>query len=357
MVLLAPGRGQPRRGGAPAPPPYTRGMQHRTIGTTDVRVSAIGFGGWVLGTSWYGRLDEAEGRALVRRALDLGITFFDTANSYGEDGISETLLADALSGVARDAYVLGTKVGYDITAPREHAHGERAHRWDAGFLRASVEASLRRLRVDVIDVLELHNPRLDAIAHDECFATLESLKREGVIRSFGVALGPAIGWEEEGVRALRERHVDVVQTVYNVLEQDPGRRFLAEAAATGASVLARVPHASGALEGTVTKDTVYPAGDHRSFRNRQMLHDLLDKAEAIRFLWDGGVRTIAQAAVQFCMAQPGMASVLPTATTPAQLEEFAAAASLPEIDPGDLRRVEERYADNFGVERREYARR
>jgi aryl-alcohol dehydrogenase-like predicted oxidoreductase len=332
-------------------------MEYRAIANTDVRVSAVGFGGWVLGTTWYGRLTDAEGRALVHRALDLGVTFFDTANSYGEDGVSESLLAAALDGVGRDRYVLGTKVGYDITAPREHAHGERPQRWDGAFLRASVAASLRRLGVDVIDVLELHNPRLDAIDDDDCFATLEALKQEGVVRSYGVALGPAIGWEEEGVRALRERRVDVVQTVYNVLEQDPGRRFLTEAQAAGASVLARVPHASGALEGTVTKDTVYPAGDHRSFRNRQMLHDLLDKAETISFLWEGGERTIAQAAIQYCLSQPRIASVLPTATTVAQLEEFTAAADLRPLTAADLSRVDALHAENFGVERRDYARR
>jgi aryl-alcohol dehydrogenase-like predicted oxidoreductase len=331
-------------------------MEQRTLAKTGVRVSVVGFGGWVLGTSWYGKLSEAEGDALVRRALDLGITFFDTANSYGEDGVSESLLAAALDGVPRDSYQLGTKIGYDIEAAREHAHGERPHHWDGAFLRRSLEASLRRLRTDDVDLLELHNPRIDAIDDDDCFATLEALKREGKARAYGVALGPAIGWEEEGVRALRERRVDVVQTVYNLLEQDPGRAFLREAEASGASVLARVPHASGALEGHVTKDTVYPAGDHRSFRNRQMLHDLLDKADTLRFLWDGPKRTIAQVAIQWCLAQPRIASVLPTAVDAAQLEEFAAAAALPPLTDAEIARVRALYDQNFGVERREYAR-
>src|SRR6266853_6691265 len=98
-------------------------MQYREIGSSGVRVSVIGFGGWVLGTSWYGTLSEADAGALVHRALELGITLFDTANSYGEGGISEVLLAGALAGVPRDRYVLGTKVGYDIEAERRHAHG------------------------------------------------------------------------------------------------------------------------------------------------------------------------------------------------------------------------------------------
>jgi aryl-alcohol dehydrogenase-like predicted oxidoreductase len=330
-------------------------MQYRSLGSTDVVLSAVGFGGWVLGTSWYGTLDERQGGELVRRALDRGVTFFDTSNSYGEGGISETLLAAALDGVPRSQYVLGSKVGYDIEAPRQHAHGERPQRWDGDFIRASCEASLRRLGTDVIDVYELHNPRLDAIDDDGCFATLEALRQEGKIRAFGVALGPAIGWEEEGVAALRRRRVGCVQTVYNVLEQDPGRRFLAEAESAGAGVLARVPHASGALEGKITRDTVFPPGDHRSFRNREMLHDLLDKAEQLRFLHSDGTRTVAQVAIQFLLAQPRISSVLPTMTEAVQLDEFAAAADLPPLSGEELGRVDELYADNFGVVRREYA--
>jgi aryl-alcohol dehydrogenase-like predicted oxidoreductase len=327
-------------------------MQQRSIGTTGVDISVIGFGGWVLGTGWYGKLTEAEGTRLVRTALDHGITFFDTANSYGEDGVSESLLAAALDGVPRDRYVLGTKGGYDLGGERAHAHGERPQCWDGAFIRRSVEDSLRRLGTDTVDVYELHNPRHDAIDSDDCFATLEALRAEGTIRAYGVALGPAIGWEEEGVRALRERRVDVVQTVFNMHEQHPGRRFLEEARAVGSSVLARVPHASGALEGHITRDTVFPAGDHRSFRNRHMLMDLLDKAETLRFLWEDGTRSVAQAALQYLIAQPGLAGVLPTMSEVKQVEEFAAAGSLPPLSDEQLRRVAELEAGNFGVEDR-----
>ena len=329
-------------------------MQYRSVGRSSVIVSVIGFGGWVLGTTWYGRRSEAEGDLLVRRALDHGITFFDTSNSYGEDGISESLLARALSGVPRQSYVIGTKCGYDIESPREHDHGERAQRWDGPFLRRSLEASLRRLRTDHVDVYELHNPRMDAIDSDECFAMLEELHLEGLIRSYGVALGPAIGWEEEGIAALRRHRVDCVQTVYNVLEQDPGRRLLEEAELTGASILARVPHASGALEGKITKDTAFPPGDHRNYRNRQMLEDLLDKAETLRFLHADGTRTVAQMALQFIISQPRIASVLPTVTDLDQLDEFAAAATLPPLSADELERIQALYAKNFGVARREY---
>jgi aryl-alcohol dehydrogenase-like predicted oxidoreductase len=117
----------------------------------------------------------------------------------------------------------------------------------------------------------------------------------------------------------------------------------------GSSVLARVPHASGALEGRITRDTVFPPGDHRSFRNRQMLADLLDKADTLSFLWEDGSRTVAQAALQYLVAQPGLAGVLPTMSEVGQIEEFAAAGSMPPLTDADLRRVAELEARNFGV--------
>src|SRR5258708_20246189 len=100
-------------------------MQYREIGSSGVRVSVIGFGGWVLGTSWYGTLSEADAGTLVHRALELGITLFDTANSYGEGGISEVLLAGALAGGPPDRYVLRTKVAYAIHPPPHHPHSDR----------------------------------------------------------------------------------------------------------------------------------------------------------------------------------------------------------------------------------------
>jgi aryl-alcohol dehydrogenase-like predicted oxidoreductase len=122
-------------------------------------------------------------------------------------------------------------------------------------------------------------------------------------------------------------------------------------------VLARVPHASGALEGKITKETTFAAGDHRSFRNRQMLVDLLDKAETLRWLHADGQRTVAQLALQYVIAQPGISSVLPTMTSIEQLDEFAAASDAAPLTADDLSRIDALYADNFGVERREYARR
>jgi aryl-alcohol dehydrogenase-like predicted oxidoreductase len=200
------------------------------------------------------------------------------------------------------------------------------------------------LGVETIDLYELHNPRMAQICDDEIFATLEELKSEGKIRAYGVALGPAIGWQAEGVLALRERKIDALQTVFNLLEQEPGNTFLAEA--TNQGVIARVPHASDALSGTFTPDTVFAATDHRSFRKREWLLRALRKVERLDFLL--GDRTIAQAAIAWLLANPAMTTVLPTATTVEQIDEFAEAALKP-LSNEEFVRVQELYARDFDL--------
>jgi len=190
---------------------------------------------------------------------------------------------------------------------------------------------------------------MDAIQRDDLFAELEALRDEGKLRHFGVALGPAIGWREEGLRALESRPIAAIQTVYNLLEQEPGSDFLAAAAETGAGVMARVPTSSGLLEDKYTLDTTFTGSDHRRHRPREWLVDGLKKIEQLRFLVIPDERTMAQAALRFILAQPRMACVIPTVTSMAELEEFAGAADAPELTPEELARVDELYRSGFGL--------
>ena len=316
----------------------------RRFGQDGVEVSAIGFGAWTLGLDWWGKVDDRTASALVDRAIERGITFFDTADTYGA-GVGEERLAKALAG-RRDDVQVGTKFGYDITVPHEQrGHSERPQRWDPAFIRERCEASLRRLGADVIDLYELHNPRMAQIRDGAIFATLDALRDEGKIRAYGVALGPAIGWEAEGLEALRTRDVEAVQTVYNLLEQDPGRSFLREAGGK-AGVIARVPHASDALTGRFTPDAVFPATDHRSFRKREWLLRALRNVERMDFLLDG--RTIGQVAISWCLAQPGITSVLPTMTTVEEVDEYTGAADVP-LGDEEVARLRELYERDFDL--------
>ena len=326
-------------------------MKYRTLGKTDLTVSEVGFGVWTVGSSWWGITDEDFGVDLLRKAYGLGITFFDNADSYG-DGKAERMLARALGDV-RDKIVVATKFGYDFYSQRDDdrpGHRERPQDFSPKFVRRALEESLRRLETDYIDLYQLHNPRMETIQSEELFETLDELKREGKIRHYGVALGPAIGWEEEGVAAMEQRSLGSLQTIYNLFEQDPGRSFFRTARTEGVGVVVRVPHSSGMLEGRYTKDTTFSEDDHRSHRSAEWLDEGLRKLETLRFLTDGTARTIGQAALQFVLAEPSAASALPNIYNLEQLQEFAAATETPRLTDAELRRLASLYERNFDIE-------
>jgi len=326
-------------------------VRYRRFGRSDLEVSEIGFGVWTLASDWWGRVDEPQ--RMLHAALDAGINFIDTAPVYGDDGIGETLLADILES-NRDDIVLTTKCGYDIDAARRFpGQSERPHDWEPASIRAQLEASLRRLGTDHIDLYQLHNTRIEPILDDALWEELEKFRVEGKVRELGVALGPAIGWTDEGLEAIRNRPIVSLQTVFNVLEQEPGRTFAAEPHVADGSIglISRVPHASDTLSGKITRDTEFPPGDHRAHRNRENMLDNFDKAETLDFLWQGTGRTIGQAAIAGILADPAFTTVLPTCVSVDDVVEYADAADLP-LTPDERSRLDELWASNFGVTNR-----
>ncbi len=324
-------------------------MRYRKLGDTDINVSEVGFGVWTVSTGWWGEVDEARSVDLLRKAFGKGINYFDTADTYGS-GLGETILADAFGGM-RDRVVISTKIGYDFynhTARR--GQQERPQDWSEDFIRFALEQSLKRLGTDYIDFLQLHNTKMDAVENDGLFGLMEEFKEEGKIRAYGVALGPKIGWLEEGVRAMRERDIAGVQMIYNLLEQDPGRGLIEAARETNTGLVVRVPHSSGMLEGKYDENTTFARNDHRRHRPKEWLLDGLKKVEQLGFLTESGERTLGQAALKFALAAPEIASTLPNIYDEAQLEEFAAAPDAPDLSAEELSRVSELYENNFGLE-------
>jgi aryl-alcohol dehydrogenase-like predicted oxidoreductase len=322
-------------------------MQYRPFGDTGLEVSAVGFGTWTVSTGWWGIDDDEFGRRLIRRAYDLGINFFDTADTYG-NGKGETILAEALPGL-RDKIVIATKGGYDFYTYGNDRRGQKEipQDWSPAYLRKAVEGSLRRLATDHIDIYQLHNAKMDCLMRDDTFDELERMREEGKIGVYGAALGPAIGWEAEGLYAMEHRKTGVLHTIYNMFEQDPGRAFFPIAREKRIGVLVRVPHSSGMLEGRYTKDSVFGENDHRRHRTREWLDEGLRKLEMLRFLTEGRDRTIGQAALQFILAEPSVASTLPNIYDEEQLVEFAAASETLPLTSGELRRIDELYARDF----------
>jgi aryl-alcohol dehydrogenase-like predicted oxidoreductase len=291
---------------------------------------------------------------MLRRALDdQGVTFFDEADAYG-NGRAERQLAEAFHG-RRSEVVLATKVGYDIydEAARAARRGQQElpMRTDPAFLRYAVDKCLERLETDYIDVLQIHNAKMEHVRDAELWGTLRELKREGKIRAWGAAFGPAIGWLYETVELMeRENDVDTIQMIWNVLEQHPGSAMIEAARrhAPNCCFNIRVTHASGMLEGKYTADTVFPENDHRRHRPRSWLVNGVEKVKTLGFL--AREMTLGQAALKWLLAEPLVVTTLPNIYDDEQLAEFAAASDKPDLTAEQLARVAELDETNFGVD-------
>ena len=327
-------------------------MKFRTYKNTDLTVSEVGFGLWTISTGWWGNFTEGEAIALMHKAFDLGVTLFDAADTYG-NGLSEELIAKAFPE-QRDEIVVATKVGYDFVhygAARGRGQREIPQDFSPEAIMGATDAALNRLKTDRIDLLQLHNIRMEQVYDDALWTTLETLKSAGKIRYHGIALGPAIGWLYEGMNCIRERDMTSVQHIYNMLEQHPGRAFhkAATEAAKDTMFLIRVTHSSGMLEGQYTAETTFPPTDHRSHRPRSWLLNGIKKVEKLRFL-ESSERTLGQAALQWLLADDRVVSTLPNIYNEEQLVEFAKAPDTPALTGDDMAKIDDLYSDNFGIE-------
>ncbi|KAB2643803.1 MAG: aldo/keto reductase [Verrucomicrobia bacterium] len=331
-------------------------MKYRALSRSTLPISEIGFGLWTLSTGWWGNYTDEEAVRLMRLGFDLGITLYDAADTYG-NGKSEELIAQAFTTPQeRDRIVIATKVGYDFINHGDARRGQREIPQDFSPLaiRAATEAALKRLKTDRIDVLQLHNIRLDQVMQDDLWELLENLKIEGKIMHHGVALGPAIGWLGEGAAAIEKRNPDVVQHIYNLLEQHPGKTLhrVAEATESNTRFFIRVPHSSGMLEGKYTAETIFPPNDHRNHRPRSWLLNGVKKVEQLRFL-ETGDRTMGQAAMQWLLSDPRVATVLPNIYDEQQLREFATTSTTPPLHEEEMIRIDDLVSHHFGIEQEE----
>jgi aryl-alcohol dehydrogenase-like predicted oxidoreductase len=295
-------------------------MRQRRIGSTDLVATEVGLAVWPLVAGPGGWSDE-DVEGLLGAALDLGVGYFGATDTDG-DGRAERLLGAVLRH-HRDEVTVATTFGYDTTPrPWEPAPTAPRHDWSAEFAGRALDGSLRRLRLEPVDLWLLHHPGLDAIESDELFEFLEAQVEKGKIRHYGVALGPGPGWGEEGAAALQERRVAAVETVYNVAEPDPGRELAGLARETGAGLIVRDPLAP----------RLAPAVRAR-----------------LAFLEQDRDQTLDQALVRFALADPAVATVLAPVADPHALAQLAGAADLPPPTPEDLDRLAELHEERFGL--------
>lgn len=325
-------------------------MRYRTLPRTALSVSELSFGNFIYGSPMWGKTpaDEPEGVRLQNLAFDLGVNFFDTGDAYG-NGRAEAMMVPTLQRAGRDKLVLSTKFGYDFyTDPgAAGSHKERKQDFSERFITFALEKSLQRLQTDYLDLYQAHNMKLRHMTA-EFVRTMEKLTQAGKIRHWGIALGPAIGWREEGVIALQQwGGCATVQTVFNMLEQHPGREICEIAAEMGrGGILARVPHSSGILQDIYTPNTTFD--DHRKFRDKNWLIYGLKKVERIRHIQQAHHCSMAQLAIKWLLTWPALVSVQPNITTEAELREFAAACDGDKLTAAEMAEIQALVESDFG---------
>ena len=324
-------------------------MKYRKLGKSGIKVSEIGFGAWVIGLDWWGKkIDDDEAIRMLKRAYDVGINFFETADMYGK-GKSEKLIAQTFKGM-RNEVIYSTKWGYDMYNVEQVGHNEIPQKHNPDHLEYALQQSLERLQTNYIDVYSLHNPKMDAIKNDNLFLSLDRLVYSGKIKSHGIALGPAIGWEDEGIIAMEKRNITCLQTVYNLLEQEPGRTLLDNAKKYDVGIMVRVPDASGVLTGKINEKTIFDKNDHRANRKKEWITESMKKIEKMTTFLNTKGWDIYQLAIKFILSQKQVSVVLPTVTDIEEIETIADMSDGNYLTEDELAYMTELYNNNFFVE-------
>jgi len=250
----------------------------------------------------------------------------------------------------RDEIVISTKYGYDFSDVEQIGHKELPQNFSEDFTRMALRNSLERLQTDHVDMYGLHNPKLDKLRDDSIFNVLDSFVKDGSIKTYQVALGPAIGWTAEGIEAMNRPNLSAVQTVYNILEQTPGNELMKKAEEKNVGILVRVPEASGILTGKVNADTKFDDNDHRSVRKREWLKASLEKVEQFRPIAERNGLNITEFAMKFMMTKKGFTTVLPTMISEEEIVNYAEMSDGKYISDSDMKEVDELYKSWPGYE-------
>ena len=278
----------------------------------------------------YGEVSESEAVRALQRAVEMGVSFFDTSDTYGL-GRAERLLGKALAG-RRGQVVIATKAGW---VP-DGMEGWLAD-VSADHVRAAAERSRRRLQVDVIDLFQLHGAPQPGSTTDEALDALDELKTRGVVRLIGASVGFDV---DAGRRLLRTGRLDAIQVHYNLLHQGAAP-LLEEARAAGVGVLVSSPLAYGFLSGRYTRATRFPDDDWRSQLTHEEVAARVERAAKVRFLAGEGTRTVLDAAILFVLAHPAVTAATPGFRNVEQVEGLVGALEAQGLSDIEIARARE----------------
>ncbi len=318
-------------------------MEHRTLGRTGREVSVVGLGTWQLGADW-GEVSEADARAVLEASAEAGVTFYDTADVYG-DGRSEKVVGRFVADHPDAGFTVATKMGRRADQVPENYVESHFRTW--------LDRSRTNLGVDTIDLVQLHCPPSEVIDDDRTYDVLDQLVAEGVIASYGVSVETCA----QALSAIARPHVASVQIILNAFRMKPLDEVLPAAAAAGVGIIARVPLASGLLSGKYDLDTTFAADDHRTYNRDGSAFDVGETFSGVDYatgvsaaqefsalVADAGLDlTPAQAAIAWIVHQPGVSTVIPGARSLDQAAANAAAGGVSELPASFLDGVAELY--------------
>ena len=319
-------------------------MEYRKLGRTGWNVSAISFGAWAIGADW-GAVNDKDSLAALNRAIDLGVNFIDTADVYG-DGRSERLVAQ-LKRDRREKIYIATKAGRRLSPHTADGYNRRN-------LTRFVERSLKNLKADALDLLQLHCPPVEVYYRPEVFGILDDLAAQGKLRNYGVSVEKV----EEALKAIEYPNVKTVQIIFNIFRQRPAELFFEQAKKRKVGILARVPLASGLLTGKMKPNTQFESNDHRKFKRHCESFDRgetfsgvdyrtgLDAVEELKRLVPSSM-TLTQFALRWILMFDAVTCAIPGAKTPAQAEENFGASDFPGLSSKTMSTVKKIYAEHI----------
>lgn len=301
--------------------PQNSTMQTRPFGKTNLTISEIGHGTWTMGSMWGPRDDRAAIDALVR-SLELGVTFIDTAFVYG-DGHSEGLIASAFKQARKKVFVATKVPPKNFQWPAKH-HIPVSETFPADHIIKFTETSLKNLKMECVDLQQLHVWSDNWLEQGDWLTAIEKLKHEGKIKFFGVSINDHK--PDSALKIVESGLIDSVQVIYNIFDQRPEEKLFPLCQKMGVAVIARVPFDEGSLTGKLTPETQFPKGDWRKhYFTPERLKETCARVEKLRFLEKDG-RTLPQAALQFCLSHPAVTTVIPGMRKIAHVEDNCAAA-------------------------------
>jgi aryl-alcohol dehydrogenase-like predicted oxidoreductase len=315
-------------------------MKYRDLGKTGMKISEVSFGAWAIGADW-GTVEDKDSLAALHKAVDLGINFIDTADVYGM-GHSEHLVAQLRKERSEQLYV-ATKAGRKLDP---HV----AEKYTPQNIRSFIQESLKNLKVDALDLLQLHCPPREVYYTPELFDALDGMVKEGLIKNYGVSVEKV----EEALKAIEFPGVKTVQIIFNMFRQRPAELFFREAKARKIGVIVRVPLASGLLTGKMTRDTSFEKDDHRNYNREGAAFDRGETFAGVNY--EKGLQavdelkrilpqdfTMAQFALKWILMHDAVSCTIPGAKRPSQVEDNCRASDLPDLSKQVLDGVREIY--------------